>query len=91
MLGVLVMIRLGFLGLALLPHFSAAQALRIPQNANYSCNAGRRVGVTDIQITWNAPGVKGREGKIWGTNVAWYGFQAGFWLRDGITLESLCG
>jgi hypothetical protein len=78
-------ILLGLLGLTLLPHFSAAQALRIPQNANYSCNAGRRVGVTDIQIRWNAPGVKGREGKIWGTNVAWYGFQV---LGFGSNVES---
>mgnify|MGYP000951396818 FL=1 len=36
--------------------------------------AGQRVGVTDIDIHWNAPGVKGREGKIWGTPVAHYGF-----------------
>jgi len=35
---------------------------------------GQRVGTTDIEIHWNAPGVKGREGKIWGTPVAHYGF-----------------
>jgi tetratricopeptide (TPR) repeat protein len=33
------------------------------------------VGNTDIQVDWNAPGVKGREGKIWGTPVAYYGFS----------------
>jgi hypothetical protein len=33
------------------------------------------VGVTDIQVKWNAPGVKGREGKIWGTDIANYGSQ----------------
>ncbi|MBK8699012.1 MAG: DUF2911 domain-containing protein [Saprospiraceae bacterium] len=36
--------------------------------------AGRRLGVTDIEVRWNAPAVRGREGKIWGTEVAWYGF-----------------
>ena len=50
-----------------------AQALRLPGTANHACTAGRTVGVTDIHIKWNAPGVKGREGRIWGTNVAYFG------------------
>ena len=53
---------------------SFGQALRIPQNTNISCMAGRRVGVTDIQIQYNAPGVKGREGKIYGTPIVHYGY-----------------
>lgn len=53
---------------------SSGQALRIPQNTNISCMAGRRVGVTDIQIQYNAPGVKGREGKIYGTPIVHYGY-----------------
>lgn len=36
--------------------------------------AGSRVGVTDIQIKYNSPGVKGREGKIYGTDVVPYGY-----------------
>ena len=71
--------------LAILPQFGNAQALRIPQSTNFTCNAGRRVGVTDIQIKWNAPGVKDRESKIWGTNVAYYGFQV---LGFGSEMES---
>jgi Protein of unknown function (DUF2911) len=52
-----------------------AQLLRLPDgDVNYKCKTGRRTGVTDIEIVWNAPGVKGREGKIWGTSIAWYGF-----------------
>jgi tetratricopeptide (TPR) repeat protein len=52
-----------------------AQLLRLPDGGvNHPCMAGRRVGVTDINISWNAPGVKGREGRIWGTSVAPYGF-----------------
>jgi tetratricopeptide (TPR) repeat protein len=52
-----------------------AQFLHLPDGAvNYKCKAGRVVGITNIDISWNAPGVKGREGKIWGTDVAPYGF-----------------
>lgn len=52
-----------------------AQLLQIPDGGtNLVSNAGRRLGVTDIDIHWNAPGVKGREGKIWGTDIAPYGF-----------------
>jgi len=50
-----------------------AQALRLPSSTNHSCNAGRNIAFTEIEITWNAPGVKGREGKIWGTDVAYFG------------------
>jgi len=50
------------------------QALSLPENGtNHKSWAGRRVGVTDIEVHWNAPGVKGREGQIWGTPIAYYG------------------
>ena len=53
-----------------------SQGLELPNSgANLSCRAGRTIGMTDIDISWNAPGVKGREGKIWGTDVAYYGYQ----------------
>ena len=52
-----------------------AQALRLPSPTNHKCTAGRTVGVTDIQVKWNAPGVKGRQGRIWGTDIAYYGKQ----------------
>ena len=53
----------------------SAQMLRLPDGGvNLKSNAGRTVGVTNIDINWNAPGVKGREGKIWGTDIAPYGF-----------------
>lgn len=52
-----------------------AQLIRIPDGGvNLTCKTGRTVCVTDIDISWNAPGVKGREGRIWGTDVAPYGF-----------------
>jgi len=52
-----------------------SQALRIPQNTNLVCFTGRKIGVTDIEINYSAPGVKGREGKIYGTNVVPYGYE----------------
>lgn len=42
---------------------------------NLKSFTGQRIGTTDVKINWDAPGVKGREGKIWGTPVAHYGFQ----------------
>jgi Protein of unknown function (DUF2911) len=53
-----------------------AQMLQLPNgNTNYKCKMARQLGATEIAINWNAPGVKGREGKIWGTDVAPYGFN----------------
>ena len=55
---------------------AGAQMMRLPETStNYKCKTGRQLGATHIEINWNAPGVKGREGKIWGTDVAWYGFN----------------
>lgn len=63
-----------------------AQAIRLPEGGtNPKRNTGTQVGVTDIEIKWNAPGVKGREGKIWGTPIAWYGFSV---LGFGSNVES---
>lgn len=42
---------------------------------NLKSSTSQRIGITDMAITWDAPAVKGREGKIWGTNIAHYGFQ----------------
>ncbi len=64
-----------FIGFFLFSTSATAQLLQIPDGGtNLVSNAGRRVGVTNIDIHWNAPGVKGREGKIWGTDIAPYGF-----------------
>jgi tetratricopeptide (TPR) repeat protein len=55
---------------------ATAQMMRMPDgNVNYKCKTGRLLGTTQIDISWNAPGVKDREGKIWGTDVAWYDFR----------------
>lgn len=52
-----------------------SQALRIPDTTNKVCLTGRKIGVTDIVIHYSAPGVKGREGKIYGTNVVPFGYE----------------
>ena len=52
-----------------------SQALRLPGNTNIVCLTGRKVGVTQIEIHYSAPGVKGREGKIYGTNIVPFGYQ----------------
>jgi len=53
-----------------------AQALTMPTSGgNPKCSASQRIGITDVKINWDAPGVKGREGKIWGTGIAHYGFE----------------
>jgi hypothetical protein len=44
-------------------------------NTNLVCLTGRKIGVTDIEIHYSAPGVKGREGKIYGTNVVPFGYE----------------
>lgn len=51
-----------------------SQALRIPDTTNKVCLTGRKIGVTDIAIHYSAPGVKGREGKIYGTTVVPFGY-----------------
>lgn len=41
---------------------------------NKKASVSEQIGIVKIEITYNRPGVKGREGKIWNTNVAHYGF-----------------
>ncbi len=74
-ISVLKMLLVSILCIAIV-NTATAQLLKLPEGGvNFKCNAGRQVGMTDIDIHWNAPGVKGREGKIWGTGIANYGFE----------------
>jgi tetratricopeptide (TPR) repeat protein len=50
-----------------------AQMTTLPDGGNKKAWTGERIGLTDVTIQYNRPGVKGREGKIWGQLV-----QAGF-------------
>ncbi|MEP6927084.1 MAG: DUF2911 domain-containing protein, partial [Ginsengibacter sp.] len=53
---------------------TTAQNLTIPPNGdNKKASVSERIGITDVTIHYDRPGVKGREGKIWNNLV-----QAGF-------------
>ena len=45
-----------------------------PDGGNRKASVSEQVGIVKIAIDYSRPGVKGREGKIWNTRVAHYGF-----------------
>lgn len=57
----------------LLQPFVQAQLSTTPNGGNKKATVAERIGLTDVTIHYDRPGVKGREGKIWGTLVP-YGF-----------------
>ncbi|MEP7106726.1 MAG: DUF2911 domain-containing protein [Ferruginibacter sp.] len=64
----------GLVAIFLLHQASTAQLTTLPDGGNKKAMVGERVGLTDITINYNRPGVKGREGKIWGQLVP-FGFS----------------
>jgi hypothetical protein len=57
--------------------FSFSQILPLtlePDGGNKKASISEQIGIVKIAITYSRPGVKGREGKIWNTPVAHYGF-----------------
>ena len=55
--------------------FSQIQPLTLePDGGNKKASISEQIGIVKIEIDYNRPGVKGREGKIWNTPVAHYGF-----------------
>jgi hypothetical protein len=48
---------------------SHAQLTMLPSGGNKKAFVGERVGLTDVTIKYSRPGVKGREGQIWGKLV----------------------
>ena len=38
----------------------------LPSGGNKKASISERVGLTDVTVHYDRPGVKGREGKIWG-------------------------
>ena len=48
---------------------SKAQLTQPPNGGNKKAWVGERIGITDVTINYDRPGVKGREGKIWGQLV----------------------
>jgi len=45
-----------------------------PDGGNKKASVSEQIGIVKISIAYSRPGVKGREGKIWNTPVAHYGF-----------------
>lgn len=45
-----------------------------PDGGNKKASVSEQIGIVKIAINYSRPGVKGREGNIWGTPVAHYGF-----------------
>jgi tetratricopeptide (TPR) repeat protein len=43
-----------------------AQLTSTPSGGNKKASVGERIGITDVTIHYDRPGVKGRDGKIWG-------------------------
>lgn len=53
----------------------AAQNGYVPTlRQNKMASVSERIGITEVRMTYNRPGVKGREGKIWG-EVVHFGFE----------------
>ncbi|WP_338875157.1 DUF2911 domain-containing protein [Spirosoma sp. SC4-14] len=62
-------------GLVLIAAVSRAQLTTAPIGGNKKASVSEQIGLTTVTVHYDRPGVKGREGKIWGTPVAHYGFQ----------------
>jgi tetratricopeptide (TPR) repeat protein len=58
-----------------LTYFSVTAQLTTPSDGgNAKATVSEYIGLTEVKISYNRPGVKGREGKIYGTSIAHYGF-----------------
>ena len=55
--------QLAFVGIA------HAQLTTLPSGGNKRASVSEQIGLTDVTITYSRPGVKGREGHIWGELV----------------------
>jgi hypothetical protein len=53
----------------------AQQLTTVPEGGNKKASVSEQIGLAKITINYDRPGVKGREGKIWGTTIAHNGFQ----------------
>ena len=57
------------LALAVFTLTAFSQLTSLPDGGNKKASVSERIGVTDVTIRYDRPGVKGREGKIWGQLV----------------------
>jgi hypothetical protein len=59
-----------FFALAAFGFCNAQKLLTPPDGGNKKASVSERIGITDVTIHYDRPGVKGREGKIWNALVA---------------------
>lgn len=52
----------------------SAQLTTTPSGGNKKAMVGEQIGLTKVEINYDRPGVKGREGKIYGTGIVHNGF-----------------
>ncbi len=50
-------------------NFASAQLTLLPNGGNKKTSVTERIGITDVSIHYDRPGVKGRDGQIWGKLV----------------------
>ena len=70
------------LGFVFLNTIANAQLKSPPPGDNRKAIVGENIGITQVTINYDRPGVKGREGKIYGTPVVHIGFEALGFLSD---------
>lgn len=68
-------LRIAFFMVLAGPAFSQIMPLTMtPPGGNRKASVSEQIGIVKVSITYSRPGVKGREGKIYNTPVAHYGF-----------------
>jgi tetratricopeptide (TPR) repeat protein len=55
-------------------YISNSQLTTARNGGNLKASVSEQIGLADIKVIYNRPGVKGREGKIFGTSIAHFGF-----------------
>ena len=55
-------------------YVSLGQLTTPPNGGNFKASVSEQIGLTEVTVNYFRPGVKGREGKIFGTQIAHYGF-----------------
>ena len=71
--------KISFSGLGLLMCMATqAQLTELPTGGNKKATVSEQVGLTHVTVHYNRPGVKGREGKIWGQLVPYGLTDPGF-------------
>jgi tetratricopeptide (TPR) repeat protein len=58
-----------FIAMIFYANLSAQILTVLPDGGNKMATVSERIGITDVTIHYNRPGVKGRDGKIWGQLV----------------------